>query len=303
MPTLELAAGAARVLLLPATGGAIGTFTVDGETVLRPMPDDADATADVKSTACYPLVPYSNRIRNAELTFAGVRYALARNFGDHPHAIHGVGWQRAWNVAGASRSRARLMLVHDAVGATKSAWPWPFRATQTFDLAAQGVRATLTATMTIENTGDAPFPFGLGWHPFFPRDTTTTLEFAARSVWRNDATQLPVERLDAMGGWSFAPARDPGGTTLDNVFAGWGGRATLRSTRTGRATTIEADSACGCLVVFAPTCGDFVAVEPVTHETDAFNRAAAGAPATGMRVLPAGAAFSCTMRIASAPLV
>jgi len=302
MPTLELAAGAARVLLLPAIGGAIGAFSVNGETVLRPMPDDADAKADVRRAACYPLVPYSNRIRNAELTFAGGRYALARNFGDHPHAIHGVGWQRAWNVAGASSARAQLMLVHDAIGDAKSAWPWPFRATQTFDLAAEGARAMLTATLTIENMGDAPFPFGLGWHPFFPRDTTTTLEFAARSVWRNDATQLPVERQDATDGWSFAQARDPGNTTLDNVFAGWRGLATLRYTRTARATTVEADAACGCLVVFAPAGGDFVAVEPVAHETDAFNRAAAGAPATGMRVLPAGAAFSCTMRIGAAPL-
>jgi aldose 1-epimerase len=64
-------------------------------------------------------------------------------------------------------------------------------------------------------------------------------------------------------------------------------------------TAIEADSTCERLVVYAPAGCDFVAVEPVTHETDAFNRTATGAQGTGMRMLAPGAAYSCTMRIAA----
>jgi aldose 1-epimerase len=62
-------------------------------------------------------------------------------------------------------------------------------------------------------------------------------------------------------------------------------------------TTLAADCACDRLVVYAPAGRDFIAVEPVTHETDAFNRADGGARATGMRTLRPGQAFSCTMRI------
>jgi aldose 1-epimerase len=47
-----------------------------------------------------------------------------------------------------------------------------------------------------------------------------------------------------------------------------------------------------------PPARDFLAVEPVTHMTDAFNRVARGEAGTGSRTLAAGAAFSCTMRIA-----
>ena len=43
-------------------------------------------------------------------------------------------------------------------------------------------------------------------------------------------------------------------------------------------------------------------LEPVTHETDAFNRSEAGATGTGCRTLPPGGAFSCTMRIAASAL-
>ena len=292
---LELTTRGARVVLLPEVGGAIAAFALHDRDILRPTPDDAIDARDVRKTACYPLVPYSNRIRDATLSFDGTRYPLARNFGDLPHSIHGVGWQRAWTVEDSGPTRATLSFDH---GDDALAWPWSFRATQSFALSAHGDHhASLTITLTIENVGDRPFPFGLGWHPFFPRDATTTLAFDAARVWRNDATQLPVDCVDAEGEWSFKDPRMLADDTIDNVFVGWRGRATLRSHERGFTTTIEADSSCSYLVVYAPSGRDFVAVEPVTHETDAFNRASEGAPRTGMRLLATRAAYSCTMRL------
>ena len=300
-PPLHLEADAARALLLPAIGGAIGAFTWRDKHVLRPMPEDAIADADVRRAASYPLVPYSNRIRDAQLDFSGNRHALERNFGAHPHAIHGVGWQRAWRVGALSATRAMFSLDHDTHDDGNHSWPWPFRATQCFDLAAGTQDATLTATLTIQNIGTALFPFGLGWHPFFPRDATTSISFAD-AVWINDATQLPQRQIGVTGPWDFASPRSFGDDAIDNVFCGWAGTATLRSPARGVVTRIDADSACRWLVVYAPADRDFVALEPVTHETDAFNRHAAGEAHTGTRVLPPGAAFSCTMRIAVAAL-
>jgi aldose 1-epimerase len=295
--TLELRAGDARVALVPATGGAIAEFTLDGRDAMRSMPASAIAAGDVRQAAAYPLVPYSNRIRDARLAFAGRTYALARNFGDHPHAIHGVGWQRAWQVIRRDPHAAALTLRHDAEGDAARAWPWRFSATQSFGLVARDDGATLAVTMTIRNDDDAPFPFGLGWHPYFPREGATTLAFAADGVWRNDATQLPLERVAVPREWDFSAAKPVGDVPLDNVFTGWQGEANLALPQRGLAIRLTADSACRYVVVYAPAGRDFVAVEPVTHETDAFNRAAAGATGTGMRVLPPGAAFSCTMRI------
>ena len=83
---LQLEAGAARVLLLPAVGGAVGGFTWHDEPVLRPTPDDAITTTEARRTASYPLIPYSNRIRDARLAFSGNVYALGRNFGERLRA-------------------------------------------------------------------------------------------------------------------------------------------------------------------------------------------------------------------------
>jgi aldose 1-epimerase len=306
MRILELATPVASMAIAPELGGAIIRFAVDGEPVLRPTSDAALDAGDVRRTACYPLVPYSNRIRNAELDFAGRRHELARNFGAHPHAIHGVGWQRAWVVADASLTRARLTLHHDALGENARAWPWPFEASQAFHLAdatsdEHPRAATLVVTLTLKNTSDAAFPFGLGWHPFFPKTPTTRLRFHAERVWENDATQLPRTLVGVPPQWQFGRARALDATVLDNVFTGWGRSATLVvDDARGTTVRIDADRALAYVVVYAPAGADFVAVEPVTHETDAFNRSAAGATGTGMRVLPPGGAFSCTMRLKAA---
>ena len=306
MRIVQLASGEAAVGIAPELGGAIVSFAWRGCPVLRPTADSALADADVRRTACYPLVPYSNRIRDARLTFGGRDYTLERNFGTHPHAIHGVGWQRAWSIAEAERTHARLTLAHDPRNSGAGAWPWPFRATQTFALSlresgAAPPAALLTATLTLENPGAAAFPFGLGWHPFFPLDASTRLCFSAQAVWNNDATQLPLQRVAVPAAWRFDAPRAPD-SSLDNVFTGWNGTATLETPSLGMRMTLAADRACRYLVVYAPAGAGFIALEPVTHETDAFNRSARGDVDTGLRTLPPGGVFSCTMRVAAASI-
>jgi aldose 1-epimerase len=294
---LLLAASGARVELAPAIGGAIARFAFRDVDVLRPVSDEARASRSVRGYACYPLVPYSNRIANAQLVVDGRVHALARNFGDHPHSIHGVGWQQPWRVVAQEEASALLAFDHGGAQVDARAWPWPFRATQSFVLTADVAAATLAARITIANTGTTPFPFGLGFHPFFPRSAATELAFHADAVWGTDATQLPTTRIAIPDAWRFDPPRAVDAVALDNVFTGWRGEATLVDRNRRVVTTIAADRAASFLVVYVPPSRDFLAVEPVTHMTDAFNRAARGEAGTGSRTLAAGAAFSCTMRV------
>jgi len=301
MDDVTLVAGTARVEVHAAIGGAVASFSVGGIDVLRPTPA---GTHDVRLHACYPLVPYSNRIADAHLQFDGRTYALARNFGDHPHAIHGVGWQRRWTIRAHDAKSALLALEHDAEGETARAWPWPLRATQAFSLRTirGGEAAALAIRMTIANPGVSMFPFGLGWHPFFVRGAATQLGFRAHGVWETDATRLPTAHAAVPPEWRFDPPQEPGAATIDNVFTGWDGEATLLDADRRIAVTVRADSAQRFLVLYAPEGRDFLALEPVTQMTDAFNRAARGGHDTGMRLLAPGSAFSCTMEIEVRPL-
>jgi aldose 1-epimerase len=108
---------------------------------------------------------------------------------------------------------------------------------------------------------------------------------------------LPTRHVVDPPQWRFDPAREPGAATIDNVFAGWDGEATLADADRRIIVTVRADRAAGFLVVYAPAGKDYLALEPVTHMTDAFNRAARGEPDTGTRTLRPRGAFSCTMEI------
>ena len=294
--TIELRAGPARVVLAPAVGGAIAAFDWNGEAILHPTHADALASGAVREFACYPLIPFSNRIADATLRWDGQTYRLPRYLLGEPHAIHGNGWQRAWTVFERGSARALLELVHDAAGERAGEWPFPYVARQAFELSAE----TLTLSLAITNSGDRTFPFGLGWHPFFPRDAGTELQFAARSVWCTDATRLPSRRDIVPPAWNFGAPRPVATTTLDNCFCGWQPPAVVRWPERRLAVELSADAACDHLVVFIPEGRDFIAVEPVTHMTDAFHRAAAGMQDTGTRLLAPGASFSCTMRFSVA---
>ena len=301
---IELSAGEARVVVAPSIGGSIAAFVYGGHPIFRPTPATALAAGAVRNFACFPLIPFSNRIADATLRWAGREYRLTRPVDAEPHAIHGNAWQRRWSVTRHQGSRLTLELEHDAKGERALEWPFPYRAQQQFDLVSDACGVTLRLVLELENTGELSFPFGLGWHPYFDRDAETELGFAADGVWHTDLSRLPT-RLETMPAeWDFDPPRFIGAVVLDNCFAGWRPPATVRWPARKLAAKIVADSACRFLVVFVPAdksgAKPFFALEPVTHMTDAFNRAGKDAH-TGTRVLAPGARFSCTMSISASP--
>jgi len=295
--TIELRAGPARVLVAPDVGGALAAFDWNGTAILRPTSPAALAAGAVREFACYPLVPFSNRIAEATLRWEGSAFPLPRYMPTEPHAIHGNGWQCPWRVIRREANHAVLELTHDAAGAHAAAWPFPFRARQAFTL----VESTLALRLEIVNIGNRRFPFGLGWHPFFPRSPLIELGFRADGVWQTDPTCLPTRHTTVPAEWDFSTPRAIGTTTVDNCFTGWRQPAIVRWPERKVAIEVSADPACDHLVVFVPGERDYVAVEPVTHMTDAFNRAASGQPDTGTRLLAPREAFSCTMRLSVVP--
>jgi len=295
---VQLRSRDADVEIAPDIGGSIAAFQWRGHDVLRPADRDARNAGNVRQYACYPLVPYSNRIASATLRLRdGTTHNLARNFGDHPHAIHGVGWQRPWSVEIAEPAYALLSLQHNCAHEGAVAWPFSFRATHAMALSSQSRTATLTMTLTLTNVDTRAFPFGLGWHPFFPRNRGTVLGFRAAGVWKTDATRLPTRLVRIPDSMCFDPPRAIDGAVLDHVFTGWDGHASLTQPEHGYRVILEADRSCDHLVVFVPSDRDYFAVEPVTHMTDAFNCYARGDEHTGTRILRPGKAYSCTMRI------
>jgi aldose 1-epimerase len=155
-------------------------------------------------------------------------------------------------------------------------WPYAFRAAQTFELGPQA----LTIRMELHNSDSRAFPGGLGMHPYFAGGEGVRLRFSAERMWEMGPDQLPTRPAPARDGWLTVSEE-----ALDNVFAGWDGRAEIQWPG-GRRLLIEAEPVFGHVVVFTPPERDFFAVEPVSHMNDAVNRM--DQPDHGLRVLQPG---------------
>jgi aldose 1-epimerase len=256
---LALACGPWTCEVSPLVGGAIISLARDGVPVLRPTPDAVVEGHDVRHTACYPLIPYANRIANGRFDFAGQSYELASNF-PGPHTLHGVGWRRGWRTLRAEAALCEIALDHGP----DADWPFDFAARQRFELSAAGLAVTIAVT----NIADRPAPAGLGLHAFFLRRPGERLAFRSAGAWTNGVDMLPAAEVRG-GAWDFADGREIV-EPLDNDFFGWDGAARL-SALGAAVTTLGADPAFGHLRVYTPAGRDYYAVEPVTHGADAIN--------------------------------
>lgn len=287
-----------EVVLCPDVGGSIAAFRseIDGRLLdwLRPAEPAALTPGDPRGTACFPLVPYSNRIRDGRFVFEGREIRLPRNFGDHPHSIHGHGWQAPWRVAEATSDAAVMVYHHRA-----DAWPFDYDARQHVRLDRNG----LTVTLELVNRSEGAMPAGLGLHPYFPRTPDTRVVAEVSELWQVDAEVMPRARVRPAGDSDLNRGVFADRRTLDNVYTGWNGRATIEwPERRARLemTAFEPRSRkpLGFLVLFTPAGADFLCVEPVSHCTDAFNLAAAGATDTGIRVLAPGETLEAQVNFA-----
>ena len=278
MTVLSLRVGRLAVDLAPSAGGSIARFAIDSASrridLLRPADVAALATGSGSGAACYPLVPFSNRIANGRLVVGGDEIVLKPNWPGQLHPMHGDGWARPWQVARQEVGSAALVYEHDG----RDGWPFRYRARQVFNLGEEGLRVA----MTIENLESRPVPAGLGLHPFFPRDADTELACRVEGVWRADAEVLPIDRIAVPPEWSFADSRPLDDVVLDNCFDGWDGRAAIRWPQRGLGLTLEATEPFRHLVIYVPKGRPHFCVEPASHANGAVARA----------LLPAGAVLA-----------
>ena len=281
-PLLTLASGSLVLDLVPSLGGAVANFTHDSTPLFRPPP--AEGLVAARSLGCYPLVPFSNRIKEGRFRYGGVRYQAGPISPVDPlHAIHGDGFRHPWQVVASGPKAATLVYQHDGA----EGWPFSYRAIQHFDLSDTG----LTVRMTLTNEDIRAFPAGFGLHPFFPKAGATLTTYAP-TFWKSDETRIPMLEMPVPPAWDFAGGRVMAEIEVDNCFAGWSGRAIVRWREKRLSLTMTADPVFGHLVVFVPPGRTYFCVEPVSNCNDGMNLLAKGRTDTGVVELPPGGKLS-----------
>jgi aldose 1-epimerase len=273
-PVLRIARGAHVMELAPHAGGRILRFSTAGadgrpRDWLKPITEAGWMSDAWPKGGCYPLVPFSNRVRGARFTAPDGTPVALSTFPGAAHALHGFGQYAPWQVE-AHRDDALVMsYLHEEGG---EGWPWAFEARQTIEMTESGARLK----MRIANRSPHAMPVGFGFHPYFSAEEA---ELVAAVDWRHEA-EIAIEP-------SGVPpprhhARDAAGYT--RYLSGWSGRAALRYTD-GRTLELSAQAPLDHVVVHCPAGAGYLCVEPVSHVSDGFNLLAQGLPGTGVIVM------------------
>ena len=175
---IRLEAGRARLEIWPERGGSITRYWWQGESgALDWLRPNSRLSADPLAMGCFPLVPFSGRIREGRFDVAGRRIALPLNFLPERHAIHGHGWQAPWTLVQRSAHAATIEYRH-----RPDAWPMAYLARQTFTLG----EAALELEIEVTNLADVAMPAGLGFHPYFPRTPGARVSAKVAAMWESD---------------------------------------------------------------------------------------------------------------------
>ena len=287
--SIELRYGAMRCVVLPGNGGSLAGWWHGERALLRETPAREWAHGDPTSLAGFPLVPFSNRVAGGSFKWAGKTIHLRLNRAGEPHALHGIGWQRAWDLT----RQASDSLVMELVYHGDPDWPWPFTARQEIALSSRG----LTITLSARNMADEAVPLAIGYHPYFER-CAARLALAAERVWHADADNLPLRGEVPADAFDLSDGPDVENRAIDNCYEGveW----PVRISWHGCAEELLIDGSDGlpCAVVYSNGAADALCVEPVAHLSNALNIPSAASP---MPVAAPGQEISCriTMTLAN----
>lgn len=276
--------------ILPEWGASVLNLrAASGRPVMREV-----KLEDVKTSsqcASFTLAPYSNRIRDAKFTFDGQEVQLQPTTKDGL-SQHGDVRNRPWHVSPVGP--ARLACDFDSCDFTDINWPWAFTVRVEYILHGPHFDTSITLT----NADSRDMPAGVGFHPYFTRlqdGTDPLLSFDAALAYDTDERVLPTgEARPVQAAEDYRTPSRIGERQVDRAYTAWDQIAVLDWGE--RSLTITADNIFSHLIVYTAPDGS-LALEPVSHATDAFNLAAQGVAGVDMRTLAPGQSLAGTMRV------
>lgn len=275
MSTIVLQAGEDRVEVDPSAGSRIASLVAAGS---ERLVTEGASGGSPTGWGCFLMAPWAGRVRDAVVPFRGRLVPVRRNL--PPHAIHGVAFDKRWEVlsAGDTTCETTLALPEDE-------WPFGGRVRQQVTLTPGrlGLSAEIQAT-------DQAMPLSLGWHPWFTRPSEGDLRVRvdAGSTLVTGEDLIPTGETEAVHGpTDLREGPVLGDRRLDTVYAGPRGPAVVAWPDLEMA--IDLIPPVATVVVYTPE--GAACVEPQTAWPDAPALAAGGIEGTGLLELEPGASI------------
>lgn len=146
--------------IYPSYGGSIQYLTLKDKTIIK---EDNESDFKEKFSSSI-LFPYANRVENGTFSFQGKDYQLPLNEVGKKSAIHGLIYDKKFEIIDycLSKDKAFITLSYSSKSIEESSL-FNYRIDLNYEIG----ETSLSLTVKISNIGKNPFPFSLGWHPYF----------------------------------------------------------------------------------------------------------------------------------------
>jgi aldose 1-epimerase len=268
----EISGGGYRAVVTES-GGALRLLEHEG----RPLVDGFGEDEMSRAGRGQLLMPWPNRIRDGRYEFAGQSLQLALSEASRSNAAHGLARWAAWTLE--EHHTASVSLTYRLMA--QSGYPWTVDLHVLYDLSADGLTVTQTAT----NLSSTPAPYASGAHPYLrvgdgPVDGwELTLPAASRLLVDDRAIPVGEEPVEGTT-YDFRVTRPIRDTVLDHAFGDLDrdehGVATVvvRSPESGDAVALWLDDRHRWIQVYSGEQDSpprqALAVEPMTAPANAF---------------------------------
>lgn len=241
-------------------GGRLTDFTFNNtEIITNETPSNYK-----ESFASAILFPFANRVKNGEYTFNTIHYKLDCNEKTRENAIHGLVYNKSFSFISKdlnSNNASATFVYKENEGS--NGFPFKYSITLKYTLNDFGV----FLEVTIKNEDDKPFPFTLGWHPYFSSSSLDKSELFFKSseklITNTSGIVIGKERLNIdkpikVENKKFDDAYIMQSDTVKFKTPNY--QLQLRSSASDK-----------FLQIYTPNSSNTIAIEPLTGVSDSFN--------------------------------
>lgn len=169
-------------------GAAISKFVLNGKTIIS-TPKKVNNPHTYASSI---LFPFANRIESGTYTYNGNTYNLNKNEITKTHAIHGLIYNKQFNIESydLESEKASIVFSYTSKEDEFKGFPFCFRIQLKYSINYN----KLLLDVTVKNLSSQTLPFSLGWHPYFFSESIVDrqLELETKSKLVNNKSMIPI---------------------------------------------------------------------------------------------------------------
>lgn len=223
------------------------------------------------------LFPFASRIENGNYSFLGNTYQLEKN-NNNQNALHGLMYNASFISTKTSENTENCSVTLTYISKDKTkGFPFKYKISVTYML----FENELKMSIAVKNLGEHPFPFTLGWHPYFVTDDLekSSLSFNSTQKIVFDKNLIAQDIVGHTSPKTFNIAKQK----LDDCFVL--NDATVLFNTPNYTIEISSNPKNNYLQVYTPENKSLIAIEPMTGVSNSFNNE------IGLQVLAASESY------------